>query len=204
MKRHRNFKRLYFLRKCFSAWSSGERERHEHQVSVYETSLLCRDLNNFVKYKESCGRLKTALKGAKQKELDKTLQAIDASTPSSQVLRALRSFTGPTNPKKQKRKCLPIVRDIHGQTCSLPSEALAVWINYFKDMEAGERMSSSSLRNKWIQELHMFAQDDISVQLSDLPSLTDLEVALPQGSTWSVHVDQMASLVKFATTLPTA
>ena len=70
MKRHRNFKRLYFLRKCFSAWSSGERERHEHQVSVYETSLLCRDLNNFVKYKESCGRLKTALKGAKQKELD--------------------------------------------------------------------------------------------------------------------------------------
>ena len=184
MKRHRNFKRLYFLRKCFSAWSSGERERHEHQVSVYETSLPCRDLNNFVKYKESCGRLKTALKGAKQKELDKTLQAIDASTPSSQVLRALRSFTGPTNPKKQKRKCLPIVRDIHGQTCSLPSEALAVWINYFKDMEAGERMSSSSLRNKWIQELHMFAQDDISVQLSDLPSLTDLEVALrrvPRG-----------------------
>ena len=184
MKRHRNFNRLYFLRKCFRAWSSGERECQEQQVYAYETSLLCRDLTNFVKYKNSCGKLKTALKCAKQKELDKTLHTIDASTPSSQVLRSLRSFTGPTNPKKQKRKCLPNVRDHHGQTCSLPSEALAVWINYFKDMEAGERMPSFSLRNKWIQELHLFAQDDISVQLSDLPSLTDLEIALrrvPRG-----------------------
>ena len=184
MKHHRQSVRLYLMRKCFAIWCTGQQEEHAQQVFNYETSLLCRGLLNFVKYKSSCSQLKVELKMAKQKELDKTLQAIEASTPASQVLRALRSFTGPTNPKKQKRKCLPNVRDHHGQTCSLPSEALAVWINYFKDMEAGERMPSHGLRNQWIQELQLFAQEDITVQLSELPSLTELEIALrrvPRG-----------------------
>ena len=45
-------------------------------------------------------------------------------------------------------------------------------------MEAGCRMSYENLRNLWIKELGDFQQEQIEVDLEQLPTLTDLEKAL--------------------------
>jgi hypothetical protein len=45
-------------------------------------------------------------------------------------------------------------------------------------MEGGQRMSYSMLREKWIEELKTIQSQKISLTLDQLPSLTDLELAL--------------------------
>ena len=71
-----------------------------------------------------------------------------------------------------------VCADLLGQPCTLPTEALGVWVRFCQDMEGGQRMSYSMLREKWIEELKTIQSQKISLTLDQLPSLTDLELAL--------------------------
>eukprot|EP00435_Cladocopium_sp_Y103_P053302 s2501_g17.t1 len=77
---------------------------------------------------------------AKQKTLCSKLESLNNQTPAFGILRCLRDFLGPTVLKHCKKKTIPQVRDRTDQTCRLPAESLATWIDFFRDMEGGKRM----------------------------------------------------------------
>ena len=166
------------LASCFSAWKLGHCSPQHGAEHNYDTSLHCSGLRLSAQYYVWCRQLKKSLVLAKQKALDQKLIEVNENTSAAEVLRDLKLFTGPTNPRKCKRKSLPIVKDEEGETVSLPAEALSVWIRFFQRMEGGQRMSMDELRKIWIRELAEFQQEEITCQAECIPSLTDLEVAL--------------------------
>lgn len=178
LKEQRQHCKHQLLLKCFRAWKTRQEDEHADLIFNYGTTCICRNLHTLVLYKRASKKLRFKLTTAKQTQLTATLDNLDSSMPASSVLRALRSFTGPTNPKKLKKANLPIVSDEQGMVCGLPNDALAVWVRYFQDMEAGERMSMQKIRQQWIMELQQFAQPSLEAHFADLPSLTDLELAL--------------------------
>eukprot|EP00435_Cladocopium_sp_Y103_P016898 s1730_g4.t1 len=174
--------RRELLAQVFHAWS-GRESGHRDQHFAYGSSLRCGSFRVFALYRQQCRSLKAALVLAKRVALDAALKEIDEKTPASQVLRTLRSFTGPTNPKKQKRRTLPIIRDASGEVCTLPADALSAWVHYFQNMEGGERMDYATLRMTWLSELAEFQQPHLQASLDQLPSLTELEIALRRVTT---------------------
>ena len=163
------------LQLCFSAWK--RKGSIKFKEATYLHTLHCWSFKHWIAYRRKAQILKHALSIAKQQQLDVTLQAIDSSTPASDIIRKLRSFTGPTNPKKIKKKTLPLVMNEAGEVCAYPAEALGVWINYFMQMEGGKRMSHEELRRQWILELGQFARPDLHISIHELPTLTDLEIS---------------------------
>ena len=71
-----------------------------------------------------------------------------------------------------------MIRAQAGQVCSYHSEAVDTWVRFFQDMECGTRMSCQDLRASWIADLQRFQQDRVDLDLAQLPTLTDLELAL--------------------------
>eukprot|EP00435_Cladocopium_sp_Y103_P024816 s1891_g6.t1 len=165
------------LAKVWHAWKQGDHPQAE-SIHLYEVSLHCAAVKLFVQYKLTCRNLKHQLTQAKQQRLIATLDTLDSATPAAQVLRTLKPFTGPTNVKKLKKSNIPVIVNELGERCSLPCEALAVWVRYFQEMEGGERMTHADLRERWICELAQLQRHHLDWPLSRLPSLTELEVAL--------------------------
>ena len=135
-------------------------------------------------YKSVCWKLRNMLVMAKSRALKCTMDAIGEDTPASAVLTQLRAFVGPSNPKKFKHKPLPMIRTAEDQACLTPQDITDAWVMFFQTMECGQRMSREELRALWIQELRAFRNDSIQKALLDLPSLTDLEMALRRAWTF--------------------
>ena len=95
------------------------------------------------------------------------------------LLHLMKPFIGSTNPKKQKRACLPIVKQAKGSICNDPTEAQNRWIEFFQDMEGGTRMPQTQYRHHWLQGLSHFLQTEAEcIPIQDVPSLCELEIAL--------------------------
>lgn len=171
------------LASCFAAWKSGRCSPHHDEERGYDVSLRCSVLRLSTKLYVVCKQMKKSLVQAKQIALELRLKEV-TETSAAEVLRSLRQFTGPTNPRKCKRKPLPIVKDEEGVICSLPTDALSVWIRFFQHMEGGQRMPMEELRKIWVDELEMFQREEVVCMADNLPTPTDLEVALrriPKG-----------------------
>jgi hypothetical protein len=89
----------------------------------------------------------------------------------------LRPFVGPTNPKKQKSRTLPMLDKSQGESCRTPEEARDQWIKFFADMEGGQRQTLEQLRGDWIDTLEKEDQPGFVIHASSLPTLVDLELA---------------------------
>eukprot|EP00435_Cladocopium_sp_Y103_P023635 s421_g5.t1 len=162
----------------FHAWHSRSSPPEVHAHDEFRISLCCATVRLTAQYLHACRRLRVTLMQHKQKALHAELEQMTEQTPASAILHRLRGFVGPTNPKKNKKKTLPMVRNEMGELCQLPSESLAVWVNFFQQMEGGVRMSPTELRKQWINELQEFSNAEFDVPLASFPSLTDLELAM--------------------------
>ena len=174
------------LQRWFCIWSRGVENYMQNFEAAhnYDTTLLCHQLHLVVQLKQVSLNMKKAMAMAKSKALHEEIVQQADQISATELLRRLRRFTGPSNPKKQKGRTLPMIKDADGQVCTLPSEAVGVWVRFFQDMECGSRMSYADLRSQWLQELQSFEHKDICLSMKDIPSLTDLEAALrrvPQG-----------------------
>lgn len=150
----------------------------------YMSTLLCHRVRLLAVYRMTCKRLRRVLSAAKSQALKRAMEDIGEHTPAASVLTQLRAFVGPSNPKKFKHRPLPMIRDAAGHVCLTPQEATDAWVAFFQTMECGQRMSRDELRTLWIEELQTFRQEELLKELHDLPSLTDLELALrrvPRG-----------------------
>ena len=166
------------LARCFLAWKTGKCSPQQQEEHKFDISLYCKSIRLNARYYVICSKMKKSLVWAKQTALHSKLHEVNSSTSATEVLSCLRQFIGPTNPRKCKRKSLPIVKNEEGETASLPTEALGVWISFFQRMEGGQRMSMPELHQLWVRELANFQQEEVQCLAEHIPSLTDLEVAL--------------------------
>lgn len=164
------------LRRCFDAWRAKNSDLFT-EGTCYTTMLHCWNFKHWIAFRRAAQKLKQQLCHAKQCKLQCVLDDMNAETAASEILRHLRSFTGPTNPKKLKQKTLPLVHDAEGNVCVHPAEALGVWVDFFMQMEGGHRTSLPQLRAEWIEELSQFANAEINIDISEVPTLTDLEIS---------------------------
>ena len=169
---------LHAMFATFKAWTRRSLDRDMQEFSSYGTTLLCCRIRLVVEHGQIAHQLRQALKSAKHKLLADRLDSIDDKTPASGVLKCLKDFVGPTNLKHCKKKPVPLIHNSDDQPCHLPSEALSTWVEFFRDMEGGKRLSWSSLRKHWIEGLQAEQEACIQVSAVDLPTLTDLEIAM--------------------------
>ena len=176
---------LQIVWQCFQAWKPAVSQTEAPSTSEvwqYQTSLQCCQVRLLLHLRRTCQKMKKLMKAAKQKALDKDIVQQAHQLPAAELLRRLRSFVGPSNPLKKKTKPLPLILNEQGQPCTRPREAVDVWARFFQDMEGGQRMTPQCLREKWIEELCQFQQSHLRLELHQLPSLTDLEMALRRVS----------------------
>eukprot|EP00435_Cladocopium_sp_Y103_P007071 s4733_g2.t1 len=168
---------LEALHLCFRAWSQRAVPGHYAENFVYGSSLRCQLLRCYFGFRTTCHRMKKAMQTAKNSFLNAQLQHCEPHTSASTLLKVLKPFIGPTNPKKLKQKPLPLLHDEHGHPCSLPNESLARWIQFFQDMEGGRRVQRHELREQWITDLCQFQQQAFHLAMDEVPTLAEVEAA---------------------------
>ena len=162
----------------FRAWKTGSPtpESRDH-YSSYQNYLWCVNLRLVAAYRRAALTLRTTLKKAKQTHIKEKFIDMPAEAPASHILRELRPIPGPSNLKKLKVQTLPHIRNAAGEICSLPSEMVEVWLEFFRQMEGGVRMDKAQQRELWRINLQSLQLHDFRIDVKEIPSLLDLEGA---------------------------
>eukprot|EP00435_Cladocopium_sp_Y103_P011666 s1008_g3.t1 len=168
---------LESLRTCFLAWTSPDPLQSTAEIFNYGTTLRCYQLKYFSGFCSLKKRMRQLLQKSKSQFLAEALAPVADRAPASELLRVMKPFIGPTNPKKQKRKTLPLIYNQDQQPCATPEDALNTWVTFFQQMEGGIRIEPAELRRMWIHDLAKFSQTSFDIDMQELPSLTDVEVA---------------------------
>ena len=170
------------LRQLLRAWRHGSPTPDYELQFNRKVQLQCSKLKMIAQHESFARKLQHGLRQAKQTHLRANLEALDSTTPASGILRCLRNYIGPTNVKMCKKKTIPLVHDTHGDPCTTPEAALDTWVNFFKSMEGGQRITRDVLRERWRDNLVQHRQEEIQVDCTELPTLTDLEIAMRSTS----------------------
>jgi len=148
------------------------------QHDAYVATISCTELKLNCMYRHKAHQLRAALRKTKLHALNQELQSLSDNVAASDILHCIKPFLGPTNPKKVKRACLPLVKRTSGQLCVSPHEAQDRWIEFFQQMEGGRRITHSEYRSHWRGHLRSFLEmPDLRVPIHELPTLVDLEAA---------------------------
>ena len=175
--------RAELLRAAWCGWSAITRGKdHEcaQYAEVYQcyvTALYCWRLHHGIQLHVLASTLKKRLKWARRSAIQQDLQSMPEETNASEILQMLKKHIGSTNLKSLKKPVLPMLRTTDGRQCISPTQLCDAWIDFFGQMEGGERMSWQDLTHKWRDSLATFQQKQVQLGPKDLPSLTDLEVA---------------------------
>ena len=182
----RGLRRRFKLELLFRSWRLWRRQMSQQDCELafnYETTLRCIETKLLAAQFVVTRSLRTMLKRSKHVFLADRLKQLPPNTSASTVLKEVHNVVGPTNPKKIKRRSLPIVRREDGRLCADPQEMIDRWVEFFGAMEGGLRMSPDELRHRWRQNLQQFSQPDFHLQLQDLLTLCDLERAFARVRT---------------------
>ena len=179
---HRRFK----LESLFRSWRLWRGQMSQQECALahnYETTLRCIEVKLIANHFRVTRYMRTLLKRSKHVLLAEKLKQLPPATAASTVLKEVHGIVGPTNPKKIKRRSLPLVRKEDGHICADPQEMVDRWVEFFAAMEGGTRMSHNDHRHQWRQNLQQFCQEDFHLCLQDLPTLCDLERAFARVRT---------------------
>ena len=175
---------LIQLRFVFQLWKDADTAVETiglHQA--YERTNSCIRIKLQCQYVAIARQLRKHLRQSKARALHDEIVALPDTAPAGEILHCVKPFLGSTNPKKVKRACLPLVKDMEGKTCATPAAAQQRWIQFFQHMEGGQRLSHEAFRHTWLQNLNKFLQTDtLQVPIQELPSLVDLETAFRRVS----------------------
>ena len=165
------------LAMAFKAWSQRDSDVSREEASQYGTTLRAGILHHMAALLCHRSQLRAQLKVAKTETMKKRLANIDENTPAGSILKLMREFTGPTNPRKRKQATIPLVHRPDETPCSSTSEALDVWIEFFASMEGGFRQTHDELKEDWLRSLKDRPRANFQIEAKQLPTLVDLELA---------------------------
>lgn len=177
LKQVRRGLKLETLWTAWKAWKSDDATPINSEHFDYGTSLRCDSVLIMAHFRTCRFMLRQQLKQSKAKAVEQRLRQINEHTAATNILRILRPFVGPTNPKKMKSRTLPLLDRPHGGPCQTPVEARNQWIQFFADMEGGTRQTLDQLREDWICSLENEDQPGFEIPAESLPTLVDLELA---------------------------
>ena len=180
------------LTACFLAWKASRvpdpaDEELQAQHYNYGVSLRCFTVKYLALHRTVSFQLRSSLRTAKLQRLQEQIAQLPADVSASVLLRDLKHFIGPTNPKKCKAKALPLIHKSDGEPCTTPQELVDCWINFFQTMEGGCRMPEQVLRDSWISALQQVQSQTQTIDLTSLPTLLDLEGAYGRVASFPWH-----------------
>ena len=143
----------------------------------YRCSLLAYQLRATAGLHHYNSRLRKEIANGKDHFVQQHVNALGPNASASEILHRLRPIMGSSNQRKRKGASLPCVLDVHGQPCQTAQALQDRWIDFFGNMEGGERLDAQTQRDKWIQGLQCESTQEIQLPLSELPTLFDLECA---------------------------
>ncbi|CAL1154687.1 unnamed protein product [Cladocopium goreaui] len=168
--------RQEFLRACFQSWASTP-DFDSTRLWQYHRWLLCANIKLMARFHTSAAHLKKTLRDRKTTYLKQAFENLPPDAPASSILQALKKVVGSTNLKQIKQLTLPMVKDSSGSHCTSPSQALDTWIQFFQNMEGGKRVDRLEQRHLWVQNLQKFQATSLDLQITDVPTLVELEMA---------------------------
>ena len=164
------------LRACFSAWHS-QIDYDIDRFWQYRRWLLCANVKLMARHYTHAKQLKGRLQARKTAYLRQTSENLPHDAPASSILHELKKVVGSTNLRSIKQQTLPMVRNSEGLLCTSPAQALDTWIQFFQEMEGGKRMAPEDQRRLWVQHLKEFRAQSLALDITDIPSLVELEAA---------------------------
>lgn len=176
-RKRQSLEALFF---CFKTWSQKDEDFSPAAAFNYGTSLQCGILRVYVAFRFYAKRLKAALRVAKHHSIAERIEELGFGASASTILHTLKPFVGSSNAKFKGLHPLPELVTDDGQPCRDPDSALRRWISFFGTMEGGERMSTDSQRRIWWQNLRDLQAASFSLDVEEIPTLTDLEAAYRQ------------------------
>ena len=167
------------LGQTFRAWKSTRTTGHPPDVAPpdrhFEVLLRCCKLKQGVELTLISRSIKQQLRDARANYVFDIIQAIPANSSSSQILTLLRPCIGTSNSRKRSRPGLPQVLTEEGEPCTTTNAACDRWIEYFSQMECGQRVTGQQLFDIWRANLESLRCDRFEESLTTLPSLFDME-----------------------------
>ena len=183
LRQSRKQQRHDFLAVFFRSWAGSLDSEAQHKAFAHRVSVWCGHVALTSKHWDCARRLRHHLRQDKTASLNQVIADTGAQASAGTLLRALKPFIGSTNLKKQKKLGLPIVRQADGTLCRTPQEAQSRWIEFFADMEGGQRMPVEAYMEHWRHGLSQFATEEpIQLKVTDIPTLTELENAFRRVS----------------------
>ena len=162
----------------FRSWSGSLDDDAQSKALAHRVSVWCSHVALTSRHWDCARRLRHHLRQDKTASLNQVIADTGPHASAGMLLHALKPFIGSTNLKKQKKLGLPIVRQADGTLCRAPQEAQSRWIEFFADMEGGQRMPIETYMEHWRHGLSQFAAEGpIQLSVSDIPRLTELENA---------------------------
>ncbi len=120
-------------------------------------------------------QLRRAIGKGKEQHVQRHIDALTPNASASDILHGLRPIMGSSNQRKRKGASLPCVIDAEGEPCRTAKELQDRWIEFFGNMEGGERIGEQEQRDRWRQGLQMESTRELQLPLEELPTLYDLE-----------------------------
>ena len=170
------------LASCFQAWKKRDASEPPLGSSPYFVSLCIAKLHWVSALHCVSLRLRLRLKRSKLETLRTVLSDLPGHAPASAILQKIKGYQGSTNLAKLKCNALPLVHNSDGRPCVSAQETLDRWIDFFMNMEGGARMGPLEQFQQWRDHLHDLQATSFHEQLTAMPSLTDLEIALRRVS----------------------
>ena len=159
-----------------SFWKADRAFVDEH--FAYGTTLRCGELKHAAGLLRHSKRLRVSLRAAKRALLAKVFTELPDNASASTILHKLKPFIGSSNARKKGVQPLPFVLDEDAQPCPDPHSARERWIDFFMQMEAGRRVDDGEQRRLWRQHLSELGVLHLDLPINELPTLTELEVAM--------------------------
>ncbi|CAL1160873.1 unnamed protein product [Cladocopium goreaui] len=141
----------------------------------YGCTLLSGALKHGLGFRVTAQALRKAIISNKKIALRNTVKEFTHNTTASEIQQGLKPFMGPTNKLRQGMSPLPMIKDEEGNPCTSQQAALERWITFFSDMEGGERVDGQQQRDKWRSNLEDLRCHNFEVEITEMPSLVDLE-----------------------------
>lgn len=182
----RKVKNIHRVLRCelistiFQSWRHAKAEQCNIDFGAgwnYRCSLLAYQLRATAGLHHYNGRLRREIAQGKEQYVQQHVEALPPHASASEILHQLRPIMGSSNQRKRKGASLPCVLDAHGQPCQTATALQDRWIDFFGNMEGGERLDAQEQRDRWIQGLQCESTPELHLPLSELPTLFDLECA---------------------------
>jgi len=170
----RHLLRRETLARIFAAWK-GPTTWQQDQSFCFGTTLRIGILKHGLGFRRQAAVLKDQIYQNKNVALQEVLSQFHSNTAASEIQQQLRPFMGTSSKLKQGMAPLPLVKDAHGKPCTSHTASLHRWIEFFSEMEGGERVDEITQRKLWRTNLKNLRSFILDIHITEMPTLAELE-----------------------------